>query len=63
MKLWLVVHYGFLGHNAKLGCNKCLKEFKQVNKRTIYAGFDEKELRTNESHCEKAQEYVACTNS
>ena len=54
---------GFLGHNAKIGCNKCLKEFKRVNKRTIYAGFDEKELRTNESHREKAQEYVACTNS
>ena len=29
MKLRLV-RYGFLGHNAKLGCNKCLKKIKIV---------------------------------
>ena len=48
---------GFLGHNAKRGCNKCLKEIDVVKmsgggQRTDYSGFDRQtwKARTNEQH-------------
>lgn len=36
---------GFLGHSARLGCNKCLKEFTSVetddgNTKVVFSGFD-----------------------
>lgn len=48
---------GFLGHNAKLGCNKCLKVFAQRKNRrgkfvAVYGGYDRENwtLRNNEQH-------------
>ena len=42
---------GFVGHNARLGCNKCLKEFKDMD----FSGFDRDnwQLRSNHSHREQ----------
>ena len=31
---------GFLGHTARLGCSKCLKEFQGVPGSMCYGGFD-----------------------
>ena len=31
---------GFVGHAARLGCSKCLKEFPSINLKTNYGGFD-----------------------
>lgn len=31
---------GFLGHNATLGCNKCLKEYSKEGNSTNYAGYN-----------------------
>ena len=57
---------GFLAHNARLGCNKCLKEFPQyshptsIGTCTDYSGFDRDNwtLRTNERHRQKAAELL-----
>ncbi len=36
-------------HNAKLGCNKCYKEFEMVDHKTDFSGFD-RDNWTNEEH-------------
>lgn len=44
---------GFLGHNASLGCNKCLKKFSiRFGERTDHSGFerDSWSLRSVEHH-------------
>lgn len=45
---------GFLGHSARLGCSKCLKEFSTsgFGKRTNFAGYnrDDWTLRSSSSH-------------
>lgn len=43
---------GFLGHSAKLGCSKCLKEFKGVPGSMDYSGFDRSSwpYRTGSNH-------------
>ena len=48
---------GFLGHHAKMACNKCYKEFKRVNDKTDYSGYDVSgwKLRTNCNH----RKYIA----
>ena len=45
---------GFLGHFAKLACNKCLKEFAQHD----YSGFNRQnwQQRTNDTHREHCRE-------
>lgn len=48
---------GFLGHNAVLGCNKCLKEFTVVSRGILdYSGFDrenwvERNVHVHRSRC------------
>ena len=43
---------GFLGHSAKLGCSKCLKQFPGTVGSMNYSGFDRSQWpsRTNEGH-------------
>ena len=43
---------GFLSHNAAMGCNKCLKRFPVIDKKTYFNGFDEEEwtLHTLQQH-------------
>ena len=59
---------GFLGHNARLGCNKCYKEFLGENSsfedRPNYGGFNREvwEPRTNSKHRESCEEIKAATN-
>ena len=32
---------GFLGHNSRLGCNKCYKQFiVNISDSIVYSGFD-----------------------
>ena len=52
--------YGFLGHNAKLGCNKCLKVFAQRKNRrgklvAVYGGYNRENwtLRNNQQHSDR----------
>jgi len=49
---------GFLSHSAKLGCNKCLKEFPSVSPGcNDYSGFnDEPVLRSEEQHRDAVKE-------
>ena len=54
---------GFLSHNAKLGCNKCYKQFNVMSKQTDFSGFNRAlwEPRTAEKHrsdCLKIQSCV-----
>ena len=57
---------GFLGHSAKLGCNKCLKEFPSVEggDKRDYSGFsrNEWEFRTKFSHVNNCKETKGATN-
>ncbi|XP_035679990.1 uncharacterized protein LOC118418252 [Branchiostoma floridae] len=56
---------GFLGHAAKLGCSKCKKEFKRVDNKADYSGFerDTWPLRTDTEHRRQAQVINRCTNN
>lgn len=47
---------GFVGHNARLGCNKCLKEFEKLN----FSGYDRDnwQLRSNHSHREQCKKLL-----
>ena len=47
---------GFYGHMSKLGCSKCMKEFKYDNasERILFSGFDACPLRTEEEHRQQA---------
>ena len=50
---------GFLGHNAILGCNKCLKRFSvDFGQPTNYSGYDRDNwvLRSKEQHCAAVEE-------
>lgn len=50
---------GFLGHNATLGCSKCLKEFTVRSIGDVdYSGFDRTnwEPRTIGNHCSRCEE-------
>jgi len=52
---------GFLGHNASLGCNKCLNKFKvSFGERTDYSGFDRDRwsLRSIEQHCDNVKKVL-----
>lgn len=53
---------GFLGHNARLGCNKCLKEFPTTHfgNKPNFSGFDREKwaMRTASSHREKCTELL-----
>ena len=44
---------GFVGHNARLGCNKCLREFQRFN----FSGYDRDnwQLRTGSTHREQCK--------
>lgn len=55
---------GFLGHTARLGCSKCLKEFPGVFGNTDYSGFDRNNWppRTNEAHRLAAESTRKCPN-
>jgi len=57
---------GCFGHAAKLGCNKCLKEFPSIEggDKRDYSGFnrDEWELRTKSSHISSCEEIKGATN-
>ena len=58
---------GFLGHNARLGCNKCYKEFSVSSRPYDFSGYDRNswELRTAEKHradCLKVQSCVTKTS-
>lgn len=54
--------FGFLGHNARLGCNKCLKEFI-IKKDGVndYSGYDRDSwtLRTSQQHKEDCEKVLA----
>jgi len=56
---------GFLGHSAKLGCNKCLKQFGNVEggDKRDYSGFNrsEWELRTKITHLTNCEEIKGAT--
>ncbi len=47
---------GFVGHNARLGCNKCLKEFERFN----FSGYDREnwQPRTGELHREQCKKVL-----
>ena len=52
---------GFLGHNASLGCNKCLKKFEvQFGERTDYSGFDRDswDTRSVTQHCDDVKKVL-----
>lgn len=57
---------GFLGHAARLGCNKCLKEFPtgSFGDKPNYAGYDRElwEVRTAESHKEKCMNLLTANS-
>jgi len=59
---------GFLGHNARLGCNKCYKEFLSENAsfedKPNYGGFNHEmwEQQTNSKHRESCDKIKAATN-
>lgn len=62
---------GFLGHAAKLGCNKCLKEFKRVEveggHRTDFSGYDTqnwnpREVDSHRENCKKILESKTITS-
>jgi len=54
---------GFVGHAARLGCSKCLKEFPSIivdgKKRRDYSGYDKETwpVRDLKLHKEKSEEY------
>ena len=58
---------GFVGHNARLGCNKCFKEFDTLyGSMTNYSGFDRgrwpsRMNETHRSHCAKVLSEVTPT--
>ena len=54
---------GFLGHSAKFGCSKCLKEFPGSVGSMDYSGFDRENWgsRTNSSHRQHVEEIRKCT--
>lgn len=52
---------GFLGHNAALGCNKCLKKFDvPFGSRANYSGYDRASWvrRTKEDHHKRVKEVI-----
>lgn len=57
---------GFLGHTARLGCNKCLKEFPTASfgEKPNFAGYDRDQwiLRTVSSHRASCAELLAAKN-
>ena len=55
---------GFLGHTAKFGCSKCLKEFPGGFGNTDYSGFDRSQWppRTNHAHRLAAERTKNCPN-
>ena len=56
---------GFLGHNARLGCSKCQKEFFSVSfGNQDFSGFnrDSWTPRSNESHRRDSESLLMCTS-
>ena len=60
---------GFLGHSARLGCNKCLKSFPtaRFGEKPDFSGFNREdwELRTKSNHissCSKIQDATSKTS-
>ena len=55
---------GFLGHMAKKGCSKCLKDFpRTVDNKVDYSGYDDAwPIRTNQEHCRYAREAKRAIN-
>lgn len=57
---------GFVGHNARLGCNKCLKEFKSIpcenGHKTDFSGFDRENwiMRNSKLHREQCNKLFEC---
>ena len=55
---------GFLGHTARLGCNKCLKEFptESFGKKPDFSGYNRTdwEMRTKEKHKDACTELLKC---
>ena len=52
---------GFLGHNASLGCNKCLKKFEvHFGERTNHSGFDRDtwDTRSITQHCDNIKKVL-----
>ena len=52
---------GFLGHNATLGCNKCLKSFNCITSGTVdYSGYDRENwtFRTGQGHREQCRKVL-----
>ena len=57
---------GFLGHSARLGCNKCLKEFptESFGKKPDFSGYErtEWEARTKRKHREICSKLLECNS-
>lgn len=57
---------GFLGHSARLGCNKCVKEFptESFGKKPDFSGYErtEWEVRTKDKHKQVCSRLLQCNS-